>query len=241
MTEAVYQAPVYSVRISRRAKYLRLTFTPGRELEVVVPRGYNHALIPEIVRRHDAWIRRAQARLAATRTADPICSEALPNVITFACTGEEWALSYREDSSNRVTVREAGCGALLITGPIENHHVVRAALRLWIRRRAAAHLEPWLSDLAREHGFHLAKVSIRSQKTRWGSCSSRKTVSLNLRLMFLPRRLVRYVLLHELAHTKQLNHSLAFWKLVESLESGYRQAEAQLRAAENLVPAWLSL
>jgi hypothetical protein len=59
--------------------------------------------------------------------------------------------------------------------------------------------------------------------------------------MFLQERLVRYVLLHELAHTTQLNHSRAFWKIVESLDPDYRQAEKQLRAAENLLPSWLHL
>lgn len=207
----------------------------------MVPSGYNQALIPAIVMRHDAWIRRTAARIAPTRPAIPEFMESLPELITFACTGEEWRLMYRPGGTHRIDIQVSAPYILRVTGQVDNHRAVLVALELWVRRRASDHLEPWLRRLARELGFHLARVSIRSQRTRWGSCSARKTVSLNLRLMFLPERLVRYVLLHELAHTKHLNHSRAFWKLVETLDPDYRQAETQLRTSEALLPAWLQL
>jgi predicted metal-dependent hydrolase len=239
--DEAYAPPAYSVRVSRRARRARLTFTPQRELVVVVPIGFDREQIPAMLRHHDAWIRRTAARLSAARPQRALAADPIPHSVQFGCTGERWVILYTTTPTNSVSVRQAGPGRLAVAGQIDNHLLVRAALRLWITHRARAHLDPWVRRLARDHGFEVTKVTIRSQKTRWGSCSVRKSVSLNLRLMFLPSELVQYVLLHELAHTKQLNHSPAFWKLVESLDPNYRTAKSRLRTAEDLLPPWLNL
>ena len=239
--DEVYVPLAYSVRVSRRARHARLTFTPQRELVVVVPVGFDRRQIPALLRNHDGWIRRTAIRLSATRALLPDSVDPVPDSIDFACTGQQWAILYSQTPANSVSVRQAAPGRLAVTGQINDHPLVRAALRLWIKHRARAHLDPWVRRLALDHGFQVTRVTIRSQKTRWGSCSARKSVSLNLRLMFLPSDLVQYVLLHELAHTKQLNHSPAFWNLVESLDPNYRAAKSRLRTAEDLVPSWLTL
>ncbi|OGO20080.1 MAG: hypothetical protein A2Z15_09025 [Chloroflexi bacterium RBG_16_50_11] len=69
-----------------------------------------------------------------------------------------------------------------------------------------------LRQLAKLHGFTYNKVSIRNQRTRWGSCSSKGTISLNIKLVALPQELSDYVMLHELVHTRIHNHSKKFWK-----------------------------
>ncbi|GHU06908.1 hypothetical protein FACS189431_0590 [Alphaproteobacteria bacterium] len=85
-----------------------------------------------------------------------------------------------------------------------------------IRKKARAFLPRRLEHLASEHGFRYGKVSLRNQKTRWGSCSAADNISLNIALVTLPVHLIDYVLLHELTHTVHKNHSAEFWaKLVE--------------------------
>lgn len=71
-----------------------------------------------------------------------------------------------------------------------------------------------LAELAVTHGFKHGRVSIRNQKSRWGSCSAQNNISLNQKLYFLPDHLRDYVLIHELAHTKEKNHSQAFWGIL---------------------------
>jgi hypothetical protein len=71
-----------------------------------------------------------------------------------------------------------------------------------------------LNELALEHDFHYNKVSLRDQKSRWGSCSARNNISLNQKLYFLPNHLRDYVLVHELAHTRKKNHSSEFWDIL---------------------------
>ncbi len=75
-----------------------------------------------------------------------------------------------------------------------------------------------LSELAEQHDFQFGKVSIRDQKSRWGSCSSSNNISLNQKLYYLPDHLRDYVLVHELAHTRQKNHSRAFWDIIFSID-----------------------
>ncbi|MBC7292768.1 MAG: M48 family metallopeptidase [Thermoleophilia bacterium] len=103
------------------------------------------------------------------------------------------------------------------------------ALRKWLRKKAQAVLIPRLQALAEEQGFAVKNVTIRASRTRWASCSPRGTISLSLRLLFLPQDLVDYVLLHELCHTKQPNHSQAFWQLVARHDPDYREKVQRLR------------
>ena len=86
-----------------------------------------------------------------------------------------------------------------------------------------------LRELAREHGFIYHGVTIRNQKTRWGSCSYRNTISLNAKLAILPPDLRDYVILHELAHTRVHNHSAAFWRELEKHVPGAKRQAARLK------------
>ena len=83
-----------------------------------------------------------------------------------------------------------------------------------LRKKAKSVLPVQLAALAKIHGFEYTDVRIRKSKTRWGSCSSKGMINLSLYLMLLPEHLIEYVLLHELCHTVQMNHSPAFWALL---------------------------
>jgi predicted metal-dependent hydrolase len=77
-----------------------------------------------------------------------------------------------------------------------------------------------LKMLARRHGFQYASVKINNSRTHWGSCTSRKSINLSLSLMTLPEHLVDYILLHELCHTVEMNHSKKFWSLMNHVTEG---------------------
>ncbi|MBN2284688.1 MAG: M48 family metallopeptidase [Deltaproteobacteria bacterium] len=94
-----------------------------------------------------------------------------------------------------------------------------------------------LAVLAKTHGFIYNKVTLRNQRTRWGSCSARNTISLNMKLVRLPEDLIDYVILHELAHTRVKNHGPDFWSLLDSLVGDAKDLQARLRNYSALLPA----
>lgn len=84
-----------------------------------------------------------------------------------------------------------------------------------VRKQAQKELPRHLALLAHQHGFQYQSVKINSSRTRWGSCSGRKSINLSLFLVLLPEHLMNYVLLHELCHTQEMNHGPAFWNLMD--------------------------
>jgi predicted metal-dependent hydrolase len=125
-------------------------------------------------------------------------------------------------------------------GATDDADACQTALKGWLTHKGEEHLIPWIKRISDESGLNYSAVAIWRQQTRWGSCSSRRLISLNARLLFLPPELVTYVLVHELCHTKHLNHSPRFWRLVESYLPDYRRLDRQLRNGSRWMPGWLT-
>lgn len=89
-----------------------------------------------------------------------------------------------------------------------------------LKRKALAWLPRRLEELAGKHGFVYTRVKISRSRGRWGSCSSKASINLSLFLMLLPEHLIDYVLLHELCHTREMNHGPRFWKLMDEVTAG---------------------
>jgi Predicted metal-dependent hydrolase len=210
-----------------------------RGLEVVVPRGFDVAAVPGFVRDKTAWIARVERRLSeerAARAADP--SDALPQTIPLRALGEEWAVEYAATSSDRVRLVECGPERLCVSGAVDDHGLCRAVLNRWLTGKAHQHFVPWLDEASREQGLPFKKVVVRAQRTRWGSYSRSGTLSLSRLLLFLPRDLVRYVLVHELCHIVRHDHSPAFWAELRRREPLCEELRREARAAGRYVPGW---
>ena len=107
--------------------------------------------------------------------------------------------------------------------------VFGAAERMALRERARAELPARLLEIAAEQGLTVTGVSIRNQRTRWGSCGRDGKISLNWRLVLMPPSVRDYVLIHELMHLRRMDHSPKFWRHVEAACPDYRTARQWLR------------
>ncbi len=231
--------PDYTIRESARAKHVRLRVSVFDGLVVVIPKGFNRRYIPALVAEKRDWIERAQRHIEA-HCATPAPAGVRPETIDLAAIGRVWRTESPGTDRKKPTVSEIGPERLRIAGPIGNPDAWLPALRRWLIERGREHLIPWAENLAEELGLSIGRISIRCQKARWGSYSTKScTVSLNAQLLFLPERLARFVLLHELCHARHPNHSPAFWDLVRSHEPDTDRLRVQLREAWKVVPSWL--
>lgn len=230
----------YRVRESRRAKHVSIKISLLGEVEVVVPIGYDQQRIPELVKQRDNWIAETVQQLRAERqTVSPLSQETVPHQIMLRSQSECWTVRYTQTADARLRVIATADHCLQVVGPTQDQDACRQVLRRWLRNYASVHLVPWLEQVSQDVNLPFHRVTVRGQKTRWASCSSRQDISLNYKLLFLPADLVRYVFIHELCHTLQMNHAAPFWTLVEEKEPNYKQLDAELRKAWPYVPVWV--
>ncbi len=233
----------YTVRVSSRAVHPRLKMVPHEGLVVVVPLRYDMRHVDTLVVRHCDWIGNAMARIESVHASmDPASSALLPEVLTFQCTKERWRVVYHEQEGiKRVKIVERPGRELVLRGRIENAELCRSALRVWVNKKAGHDLLPLLGDLAGKHRFRFEKAVVRLQKSRWGSCTSKGTISLNSKLLFLPRPLAESVMLHELCHTVHMNHSVTFKELLTASDPSWKEHDRELKTGWKFVPRWVEV
>ena len=110
-----------------------------------------------------------------------------------------------------------------------NQQLIRSKILIALRKEAKSYLPRRLSFLAKEHGFSFARSKITHSSSRWGSCSSSGTISLNIGMMNLPFELINYVIIHELCHTRHMNHSTKFWDEVAKFDPHYKTRRNELK------------
>lgn len=227
--------PPLTLRRHPRAKRIRLRVRPDATLEVTAPPGVPERVVRAFVESQRDWIERARARVEAERL--PVAERGpFPTQLVLRAESARWPVDYREAERDRWQWTDSGLAVDLSRREPER---ARAVLVEALKQRARLTLEPRLTALAERHGLEPERVGWRNQKSRWGSCSSRGRLSLNVRLLFLRPGLVEYVLIHELAHLRHPNHSPAFWDFVGAMLPCYRAARSELRQAPLGVPEWL--
>jgi predicted metal-dependent hydrolase len=205
-----------AVRESSRARRLTVKVAPGAPLEVVVPVGTGDREIERLLRRHRDWIARKTAE-AEELAARPALGLDRPGVAWLHGS----ALPIELRGGARSTARLGG-GRLIVGGGVKQ---APAAIERWYRREARLRLRAVTRREARRLGVRPERLSIRDPRTRWGSCSPDGALSFSWRLLLAPREVLDYVVVHELCHLRELNHSPAFWRLLDEARPGW-QAEA---------------
>jgi len=229
----------YHIVTSPRAKHLRLRVSLQRGLEVVVPRGYDTDRVPALLDRKKHWIRAAIERINENRKfVEPEPVWRPPTYIKLEAVGRIWHVDRIEGDMSWASVVETGRDRLRLQGAIDDRQACEAAMQRWLMRRAHEDLVPWLREVSQQVGMPFRRAYVKRQRTRWASCSRAGAISINARLLFLDRELVRYVFIHELCHTVRMDHSPKFWLLLRSNIPDYRRLDKNLRTAWRRVPTW---
>lgn len=168
-----------------------------------------------------------------------VSAERRPVLIDLPAIDRRFVVEYEHRGGETARARVNSAGVLVVEGPLHNDQAITAALRQWLADLAHEELSRQLAQIAQADGFRYGRVQIRRQRTRWGSCSATGTISLNVCLMFLAPAVVRYLLIHELCHTRHMNHSRRFWSLVEAHEPDYARLDRELLRGWQRVPGWM--
>lgn len=117
----------------------------------------------------------------------------------------------------------------------EHREEIRRVINLWLNAKAKNHLTRRTHELADSHGFSFDRLFIRNQTTKWGTCSTKRNISLNRRLIQCPEFVIDYLIIHELCHLIEMNHSPKYWKLVAQHDPNYLEAEKWLKRYGSVV------
>lgn len=208
-------------RIPRRRR-LSLHVSDDAQVIVRIPLRASLREAREFVHSHVPWVAKrlalVRAQLARRRPLEE--ASRLPLLDT------ELTLHLHHAARGRVERQDE---SLHVHSSCHERASVVRLLEIWYRNEAQTYMAGRLALLAEKTGLWPKRITIRSQKTCWGSCSARGAISLNWRLMLAPAALVEYVLAHELCHLRHLNHSVAFWNLVEGLDPDCHAHRVALR------------
>lgn len=220
----------YSIRRSARARRMSLRVLPGAGLEVVLPRGFSLREASTLVRRNQGWVLRALDRL---KLADDARVE-LANGASLPFVGETLTLLVKNGATRNSTRRQGD----LLTVSLTAGTPPAAAVEAWYRSQAKRLTGERAAIHAATLGVEFGRIAIKDTRSRWGSCSSKGNLNFSWRLLLAPQAVLDYVVAHEVAHLKEMNHSPAFWAHVATLCPDFNTHRAWLRKHGRDLAAW---
>lgn len=222
--------PPYQLRTHTRAKRVNFRVTPRDGLIVTVPKRFRLHHLPTLLAEHRHWIETQLRRIDFT------AHSILPTEITLPALSQTLPLHYKEEIG-RLSLSTLPGGELLCKGPITPAGVMRL-LHRWLKIQAERHLTPKVLALSESTGLTFSCVKFRDQQTRWGSCNTKGVINLNYKLLFLSADLAQHIILHELCHTQEMNHSVRFWRLLARFDANWQVNRRIIKTAMEWVPAW---
>lgn len=220
-----HQIPVALVRNPRARRYV-LRLRPDGSARVTIPRGGSIAEARKFAEKNVPWLESALQR----RSTRPARAKEWSIGTEIYLRGD--LVKIEEDAGGESGLLRFGNEVLPATDSAAD---LRRVIEKHLWRLAWKELPPKVLEFAAAHQLPVRRVTVRNQKSRWGSCSRRGTISLNWRLIQAPAFVRDYLILHELMHLREMNHSARFWCEVEGVCPGYRAAERWLKEHSSLL------
>ncbi len=214
---------------SKRAKNISISVRPLKGVKVTLPFFVSYNEAEKVVVHKKDWVIKHLGKARELERNHTIFNDEETYQTRFH------KLILKRNETEKVSVRVQD-GKIIINYPSQlsvESEVIQSEIRKGIERafkiEAKEYLPLRVKELAEKSGLTYQNVSVKNVKSRWGSCSRRKNINLNIHLMRLPDHLIDYVILHELAHTVELNHGKRFWNLLDSLTGNAKQLDKELK------------
>lgn len=216
----------FEVVYSRRRTMAIKIYADGN-IKVFVPQGTSKSAIENMIRSKADWIHKKLDEISTAKAID--VKRNFTNGESFLYLGCDYPLQLKVDPKHAKIMVRLENGRLEVNTPVADEVVIRGALEAWYRFMGAEHIKARLKHFQSLLDVSPNRITIRDQKTRWGSCSSKGNLNFNWRLMMAPSEVVDYVVVHELCHLIHPNHSKNFWNQVSAILPDYRARKDWLK------------
>ena len=223
----------YSIRRSQRAKKTRIIVTTEK-VEVVAPLRVSERKIHDFVESQQDWIVSATEKVIKNKQSiNKWTPEKYTDGVTVPFRGEQHKIQLKATQARRINiVFESGVFNIHLPEDLktEDHHqLIRQSLMQWMQSQAAEDVKQMIDIYAKKYNLYPRNIRLKTQKSRWGSCGIHNDINLNWLLILTPPKVMEYVVIHELCHIQERNHSANFWALVEQHCPDYKELRLWLK------------
>lgn len=220
-----------SFRRSKRALRMRLQINGKGEVTLVAPWHSGESEIRSFFIRHTSWVQRHLEKVEKLKTIRPTPRYQSNDIFYYF--GEPLVLDVQPSDHKRTSIRVRE-SRMIITlhraiGKNEGIGSVKKVIREFYRKKAEEVIRDRLDHFNEHYGYRFNRLAFRDQKSRWGSCSRLRNLNFNWRLVMAPIEVIDYVVIHELCHLKEMNHSHRFWALVGQMAPDHSKMKKWLR------------
>lgn len=224
----------YSIRRSQRAKKTRIIVSPEK-IEVVAPNRVSTNKIHAFVLSQQKWVVSAQQKIKEKhpdKSREPIIYK---DEVEIFCRGKKTTIKVKTTLSNKLSI-EAGQGQqqIIVNVPVgvdekDQSELIKASLISWMKIQAKNEVIKCVELHAEKFQLYPRFIRVKTQKSRWGSCGIHNDININWLLILAPPQVLEYVVVHEICHIKERNHSVRFWDLVEAHLPEYKAQRLWLK------------
>lgn len=219
-----FDFPVEVIRTDRKRS--ASIYLENEVVKVRVPRFLSEQRIRELITRRTPWITKQIAKALERPIIKP---KEYVSGETFPYLGRNYRLKVVKGNETSMKLKGGYFCATTLTNGASANETIRSLLISWYRHRAETRLSETTDRLARIVGVRPTSIKVRDYKSRWGSCSNNGDISYNWRVILAPRGIVDYVVVHELCHLLEQNHSPRYWKHVERYIPDWKDCRKWLR------------
>jgi len=218
-----------TLRKSRNVKKILISVRPFEVIKVTMPVYVSFKRAERFIEEKESWLRRTLIKIKNAEKSFTI----FDFETSFHTKDHSLRILKSTDGKPQVKLHD---GNILVLCPDDRdikekeiQKLIRRGIEAAWRKEAKKYFPVRLGELARLYGFEFGKISVKNNRSRWGSCSGSNNINLNLHIMRLPKHLSDYVLLHELVHTVHKNHSKSFWKHLDSITGNAQVLDRELK------------